>query len=232
AGRLASRAVLRIGAGLVTWCTPASAPEREPEIMHHDVREGLPERPTVLVVGPGLGLDDAAREALDLALADGRPLVLDADALNALAARDMAANAEGHVVTPHPAEAGRLLGSSAKEVEADRLSAAEALVGLTRAVVVLKGARTIVAAPGEPAVLFERPAPALAAGGTGDVLAGAIAGLMAQGLAPRDAALLAVFCHAEAGRATGLDQADRGVLASEVADALPAAMAHLTTGWT
>lgn len=232
AGQLAARAALRAGAGLATWCTPGEAPPRQPEIMHHDLRAGLPERPTILVVGPGLGLDDAGAAALDRALADGRPLVLDADALNGLSARGLASKARGHVVTPHPAEAGRLLGTSAREVEADRLGAAAALVELTGAVVVLKGARTIVAAPGEPAILFERPAPALAAGGTGDVLAGAIGGLMAQGLGGRDAAALAVWCHAEAGRATGLDRADRGVFASEVADALPAALAHLASGWT
>jgi len=232
AGQLAARAALRVGAGLSTWATPGDAPSRAPEVMHHDLRSGLPARPNVLVVGPGLGTDAVAADALEVARSDGRPLVLDADALNLLSERDAASAAAGHVVTPHPREASRLLKSRVEEVERDRLAAASALVAATGAVVVLKGARTVVAAPGAPPVIFDLPTPALAAGGTGDVLAGAIAGLVAQGLTLHDAALCGVWLHAHAGRAAGQGRADRGVLASEVADALPHALADLVNGWT
>lgn len=232
AGQLAGRAALRVGAGLATWVTPDVAPQRAPELMHHDLREGLPDRPDVLVIGPGLGVDEASFAALALALDDGRPLVLDADALNLIATRLDLQRAAGHVITPHPREASRLLGATVDAVEGDRLAATAALVQATGAVVVLKGARTVVAAPDEAPVIFDLPAPALAAGGTGDVLAGAIGGLIAQGLAPFDAALCGVWLHAHAGRMAGFGQADRGVLATEVADALPRVVADLVNGWS
>jgi len=231
AGLLAARGALRVGAGLVTWCVPGSPPTRPPEIMHHDLATGLPERATALVVGPGLGGEEGAAAGVDAVLGDPRPAVVDADALNLLAARGEAARCQGQVITPHPGEAGRLLGSDARAVEGDRLAAARALVEATGAVVVLKGARTVVAAPGGPAFLSDRAAPALAAGGTGDVLAGAIAGLLAQDASPLDAALVAVWIHAEAGRTLGMGCADRGVLASEVADALPRSIDALIQGW-
>jgi NAD(P)H-hydrate epimerase len=232
AGQLAGRAALRVGAGLATWVTPGDAPQRAPELMHHDLRDGLPDRPDVFVIGPGLGDDEAATAGLASALDDGRPLVLDADALNLIATQRDLQRAAGHVITPHPREASRLLDTTVEGVEEDRLAAVAALVQATGAVVVLKGARTVVAAPGEAPVIFDLPTPALAAGGTGDVLAGAIGGLVAQGLAPFDAARCGVWLHAHAGRLAGLGQADRGVLATEVADALPRVIADLVNGWS
>ncbi len=233
AARLAARGALRVGAGLVTWATPGAPPSRDAEVMHHDLDEGLDPRATVFVVGPGLGTDAVAGAVLDGALADPRPKVLDADGLNLLAARDeRGGRVAGQVLTPHPREASRLLGCSVADVQRDRLAAARVLVDRFGAVVVLKGARTVVAAPGEAPVLFELPAPALSQGGTGDVLAGAIGGLVAQGAAPFEAALAAVWIHAQAGRLRGAGRADRGVLASEIADALPEVIDALVDAWT
>lgn len=232
AAELAARAALRVGAGLATWATPSEAPSRIAEIMHHDLRGGLPVRADVFVVGPGLGAGPASAEHLDEALNDGRRLVLDADALNLLAASGRVGEASGHVVTPHPREAARLLGTNTAAVEADRLAAHARLVDLTGAVVILKGARSVVGGPEGPAVIFDLPTAALSVGGTGDVLAGAVAGLIAQGASPLDAALVAVWLHATAGRMVGLGRADRGALASEVADALPRAIDGLVKGWT
>ena len=230
---LASLGALRAGAGLATWLAPASAsaPERPPELMREVLDSGgdgpLPTRPTVLVVGPGLGDEP---DILRRVLADPRPHVLDADALNTLAAAPT--HVPRAVLTPHPLEAARLLSTDAPSIQADRLAAARHLVAKYHATVVLKGAGTIVAAPDHAPVLIDIADPTLATGGTGDVLAGCIAGLMAQGASPRDAALVGVYVHAVAARDLGEQQARRGVLAHEIANALPKALAALLAGWT
>ena len=234
---LAGLAVLRSGAGLATWCRPGPPAERPPELMYESLDNGLTDRARVIVVGPGLGTSPVARVALAQALAANKPLVLDADALNLIAeGAAPLAEASGHIITPHPLEAARLLGTDAETIAADRFGAAQRLVAKTGAVVVLKGARTIVASPPagtqfSPPVLFDCAEPALATGGSGDVLAGVIAGLLAQGAPPRDAALVGVWLHAAAGRAAGMGRAQRGVLAHELADAIPTAIEALLRGW-
>ena len=232
AAQLAALGALRVGAGLATWASPEKAPPRAAEIMHHDLREEPTHRPDVWVVGPGLGQDHAGRRALAWAWEAGRPLVVDADALNLLAQEGDLARARGHVITPHPREAARLLGTTVEAVEGDRLAALEALVARSEAIVVLKGARTLVGAPGEPAVVFDRPTPALAVGGAGDVLAGAAGGLMAQGLGAWEAAIVAVWIHGSAGARCGRGRGERGALASEIADALPFVLGELLAGWS
>lgn len=228
---LAAIAALRSGAGLSTWSAP-EAPEpvmRPPEIMRHAFADALPPRPNALVVGPGLGIDARAERAVALALDDTRPSVWDADALN-LVAREgrLAALGGERVLTPHPLEAARLIGSDASTVQADRLGAAARLATTSGAVVVLKGRNPIVAAPGHAPVVFDLSEPTLAVGGSGDVLAGLIGGLLAQGLAPRAAALLGVYVHGQAGADCGLGRAQRGALASEIADAVPAVLERLS----
>lgn len=224
---LAARGALRSGAGLVSWCAPdGAAIERPPELMRVGF-DPLPERATVLVVGPGLGQDAAARRALDLVLADARPRVVDADALNLIAARGLVDVGAASVLTPHPLEAARLLGIDAKAVQADRLAAATELCARSGAVVILKGRNPIVAAPSHPPVIFDLAEPTLAVGGTGDVLAGVIGALLAQGLTPRAAALLGVYLHGQAGIVSGMGNAQRGVFASEIADAVPSVIEHL-----
>ncbi len=226
---LAARGALRAGAGLVSWCAPeVAAIERPPELMRLGF-DPLPERATALVVGPGLGRDAFAERAVDLAIADVRARVLDADALNLIADRDaLAAVGTSSVLTPHPLEAARLLRIDAKAVQADRLSAASTLCARSGAVVILKGRNPIVAAPGHPPLIFDLAEPTLAVGGTGDVLAGIVGALLAQGLTPRAAALVAVFVHGRAGVMCGMGNAQRGVFASEIADAVPSVIEHLT----
>jgi NAD(P)H-hydrate epimerase len=239
AALLACRAVLRSGAGLVSWVGEAGhngqdPVTRPPEVMSETLGEPLAPRANALVIGPGLGTSDAAKDALRLAERDPRPAVWDADALNLIAAspeglEGLAAQsgAAPRVLTPHPLEAARLLGMDRDAVEADRFAAAETLAARAKAVVILKGGHTLVAAPGHPTVLFDRAEPTLAVGGSGDVLGGLVAGLMAQGVPPRDAALLGVWVHAEAGLLAGLGQAQRGALASEIADAIASAWGRL-----
>lgn len=231
---LSARGAARSGVGLVTWVAPrlphAEGPlevERPPELMRADwsPARALPARADVLVCGPGLGRCDVARSLLEAALSDPRPLVLDADGLNLLA--EAPRTRDHWVLTPHPLEAARLLATTVDAVQADRVAAAETLAARFGAVVILKGARSLVAAPTGRPVLVDVAEPALAVGGSGDVLAGLVGGLMAQGLSARDAALLGTWAHAHAGRDAGLGQGSRGVFASEIADRVPAVLSQL-----
>lgn len=241
---LSARGAARSGAGLVTWVAPRSMGslavgsqadgtlevERPPELMRADWGPGapLPTRANVLVCGPGLGRSEDARALWEVALSDARPVVLDADGLNLLS--EAPRTRERWILTPHPLEAARLLGTSVEVVQADRVAAAQTLADRYGAVVILKGARSLVAAPTPAAhvpVLVDVAEPALAVGGSGDVLAGLVGGLMAQGLGDWDAALLGTWTHAHAGRDAGLGQGSRGVFASEIADRVPAVLSEL-----
>jgi hydroxyethylthiazole kinase-like uncharacterized protein yjeF len=238
AALLAGMGAMRMGAGLVTLAARATAraalDAKVVELMTLEVPEALEAAiATILrecqgkgaaVVGPGLGTDETSRQlALRLAVELPIPAVLDADALTALASDPtrLRSAAAPRVLTPHPAEAARLLGSSTRAVQSDRFAAATALVDRTGQAVVLKGARTIVAAPGGALALCPFGTPALGVGGTGDVLAGVIAALLV-GLGPFDAACAGVVAHARAGELAAVG--DRGLFAHEVADALPAAL--------
>jgi ADP-dependent NAD(P)H-hydrate dehydratase / NAD(P)H-hydrate epimerase len=188
AARLAGEGALRSGAGLVTVATaaenvPAILAGRPELICHATPKAAALAAPlaaaTVVAVGPGLGTGPWARSLLDAALECGKPMVLDADALNLLAAAGQAPPADS-ILTPHPGEAARLLGMSSAQVQADRLGALKQLVARTKAVVVLKGAGSLVGAPGQIPALCTRGNPGMAAPGMGDVLTGAIAGILAQ----------------------------------------------------
>jgi NAD(P)H-hydrate epimerase len=230
--RLAGEACLRVGAGLVSVATwPANLvaiAAGRPELIVHAVETVQDLRPLlaaadVVAVGPGFGRSSWSRALLDCALSSERALLLDADALNLLAESSRRAPA-GSILTPHPGEAGRLLGSSAAAVQADRMAALAALSARhPGAVVVLKGAGTLIGlhrGADEPIpALCEFGNPAMASGGTGDVLTGAIAGILAQCRDPWLAARAGVTAHALSGDELGRDRA-RGLLALELAEAL------------
>ena len=184
------------------------------------------------VIGPGLGTPEPARARVAEVLAAGVPAVLDADALNLFAgdARALAAAAGPIVITPHPGEAARLLGRTVAEVEGDRPAAARALAAATQAVVVLKGARTIVCdgtLADDHCALNPTGGPALATAGAGDVLAGVIGALLAQGLPPGDAARAGVFVHGLAGEAVAAAFGARGAISSDLPAAVAAAIRDL-----
>ena len=208
AGRLAALAALRAGAGLSTLAAVGGDDLTAPDsVMTRALAGTLAELlagKQAVVIGCGLREDDDARAWIAEVLAAGVPAVVDAGALNLVATDPTAlARAAGPVVlTPHPGEAARLLGITAKEVEADRLAAARALAAKTRAVVVLKGARTLVCdgtLGDDHCSINPTGGPALATGGSGDVLAGTIGALLAQGLAAADAARAGVYVHGRAG---------------------------------
>jgi NAD(P)H-hydrate epimerase len=177
----------------------------------------------VMVIGPGLGSDPSTADVVCSLLASvERPAVVDADALNAFAGRPEELRGAGpRILTPHPGEAARLLGRPV----ADRVADARELADRSGAVCVLKGARTLVAAPGGDAVRVNPTGgPGLASGGTGDVLSGVIGALLAQGLEPLDAAAAGVYLHGRAGEQGGRV----GGLAGEVAARIPAVWSQLT----
>ena len=228
AARLAGSAALRCGAGIVMVAT---APENvaaivagRPELIVQGARDADDLAPllamaNVVAIGPGLGTGAWSRTMLDAALAGVEPLVVDADALNLLAASDQRPPPLS-VLTPHPGEAARLLRTTASAVQSDRVMASGRLVEQTGAVVVLKGAGTLVAAPGRVPGICANGNPGMAAPGMGDVLTGAIAAMLAQCGDPRLAARAGVLAHALAGDEVAMRGGARGMLALEVADAL------------
>jgi NAD(P)H-hydrate epimerase len=180
------------------------------------------------VIGPGLGLDAEARRIVDAVVFGWHgPKVVDADAISHFAGRAAELTRAKHVVlTPHAGELGRLLGIPYAEVDDDRFGAVARAVELTGAVVLLKGRYTIVGTPGDLPIVNPSGGPALATGGSGDVLSGIIAALCCE-LAPRDAASVGAYVHGAAADSWSAAHggADRGLLAHEIGDALPAALA-------
>jgi NAD(P)H-hydrate epimerase len=191
-----------------------------PELMPRPVEDAqalvaLAARADVLAIGPGLGRGDWGRMLLDAALALGKPCVVDADALNLLA-RDGGAVPPGSVLTPHPGEAARLLGNDTAAIHADRFAAAQAIARRYGAIVLLKGAGTVIAAPDGALSLCPVAEPGMATGGMGDVLTGVIAALRAQGLDAWTAAGCSALAHARAAAAAARRDGARGLLAGDV----------------
>lgn len=221
--RLAGEAALRAGAGLVTVATrPEHAlwmPLTRPELMSSGVGSArdlapLLKRATIVACGPGLGRDPWAQELFDAVAGSGLPLVLDADALNLLADRKL--RRENWILTPHPGEAGRLLGTTGAQVQADRFGALKELCRLYGGTVILKGRGTLIGREGSVPVLIDRGNPGMATAGMGDVLTGLVAGLAAQtGSTDLHTAAGAAFVHAAAGDAAALT-GERGLLASDL----------------
>jgi NAD(P)H-hydrate epimerase len=242
---LAARGALRAGAGLVTVfsirAVQAAVAASLPEAMTRE----LPEQDGAIaaaagrmlarelagfdaaVLGPGLGVADEIREALYAALKVRIPAVLDADALNAFAGEPaaFAKRRAPTVVTPHPGEMGRLLSLSTREVQADRLGAVERMARTARCVAVLKGEGTLTAAPAGPTIVNPTGTPLLAAPGSGDVLSGIVGAFLSGGVPAHDAAWAAAYLHGAAAERLARRLGDTGLLASELADALPEARA-------
>lgn len=222
AGRLAAAAAARSGAGLVSLAThPASAAGGggRDEIMVHAIDGAaaltpLMRRASVVAIGPGLGTDRWGQAMFAGVRDAGLPRVVDADALNLLAADP--APLPGAVLTPHPGEAARLLACTTAEVQHDRLAAARELAARYDACVVLKGAGSVVAAPGDLPTVVRAGNPGMASGGMGDVLTGVIAAFVAQHLAAAEAAALGVCVHGHAADLAAHEDGERGLLAGDV----------------
>ena len=230
AALLAARAALRIGAGRV-YVDCIGAPEfrvdpLQPELMFRPYAS-IANLQSV-VIGCGLGTDDSARRALQWALDSDASLVIDADALNLLSlgpalGECLAARGPITVLTPHPLEAARLMETSADDTQVDRIASARELAARYRSIVMLKGAGTVIAGTDGRCALNPTGGPALATAGTGDVLAGLLGGLLAQGFDPRQASLAAAWLH---GRSVD-DCGDVGLVAGDIAPRAAKVLAEL-----
>jgi ADP-dependent NAD(P)H-hydrate dehydratase / NAD(P)H-hydrate epimerase len=252
AAYLSATAAARSGAGIVKLlvaesiypilaakCTEVMAtpvPEVAPGAVGHLAHEAVARHfqgAKAALLGPGLGRDSSTwRLITDLVIEVACPLVIDADGLNALAdnRRTLGRLPKGRVLTPHPGEMARLTGDPVPTDPAGRLELAAGTAREWKAVVVLKGARTVVAAPDGQVSEDPHEVPALASGGTGDVLGGLIAGLIAQGLDPFTAAVSGVYVHGEAGRRIASRLGDAGVLASDLLEEIPVVQKLLREG--
>jgi hydroxyethylthiazole kinase-like uncharacterized protein yjeF len=244
AAALAGEAAGRVGAGLVFVAVPKTllpvlevkltealkVPLPETPTHAHTVKawDALAERiesSTAVAVGPGIGRHpDTAALIRRLLSEAARPIVVDADGLNAVAPAGADTFPHDAVITPHPGEMGRLLDRSAEEVQADRLATAREAATRFGCIVVLKGAGTVVAAPDGRAWINPTGSAGMATGGTGDVLTGAIVGLLAQGLAPLDAARAGVYLHGMAGELAVAAIGDAGTIAGDLLPRLPTAL--------
>jgi NAD(P)H-hydrate epimerase len=247
---LAARAAVRSGAGLVTVLTPECvAPvvaASVPEAMVHAgrqtdsgslsgealVRWGRAlETFDAILLGPGMTTHAGTQQLVHELLASWkRPLVLDADALNVLEGDvDRLRGAAGPVVmTPHPGEMARMVGSTVEAVQARRFDVVREAVARLGGVMVLKGAGTVVGTAGQPLSVNLTGNPGMARGGMGDVLAGLLAGFVAQRVSPFDAARLAVFLHGRAADRVSWTSSQAGMCAGDVVDALAQSFTHLT----
>ncbi len=243
AAALVVHGALRSGAGLVTLGCPLSIQPVLAQKVTEAMVEGLAEtrigtisqkampliesmleRKKALAIGPGLGLDrDTQDLVLQLLEAAPVPVVADADALTALGREHGPVRRAKlpRILTPHPGEMARLLGCTTADVQDDRIGTASSLARSSGAIVVLKGARTIVAAPDGRVSINSTGNPGMAAGGMGDTLTGVIGGLLAQGYEPWDATRISVFVHGRAADQIARLKGSCGYLASEVADWIP-----------
>jgi len=244
---LGARSAVTLGAGLVTMAVPApAAPVADGaclEAMTHALPAtgdgsaagrdpalaGLLDRISAVAAGPGLGTGAGASELLEQLLQewDG-PLLLDADGLNLVAGRlsVLAGRSPAPVLTPHPGELARLLGTDTGAVVEDRLAAARRASEQAGAIVVAKGFRTVIAAPDGRAWVIPVGDSRLASGGSGDVLTGAIGAMLAQGLEPERAAIVGAWLHGRAGELAA-DRHPAAVPAAALADTLPASWTEL-----
>lgn len=242
---LAALGAMRAGAGYVQLAVPAPTEVvfelKLTESMTHALPDedgahcpagvervrALAERAGAIVLGPGLGRSErAAAFAREVARTVERPLLIDADGLNAHEGRlaELRARPGPTVLTPHAGELARLLGSDSAEIGSHRLACARAAADSSGCVVVLKGDDTIVASPGGPVVVSRGASPGLATAGTGDVLSGIAGAYLSKGLPPFDAAAAAVLAHALAGREAARRCGADHVIAGDVVEALPEAL--------
>jgi len=240
---LTARGALRAGAGLVTVFCPASIEPVVVASLPEAMTRGLPEEDGALaraassalrealesfdaaVAGPGLGTGRGTVRVVEELLAAECPLVFDADALNAFAgrARRLSRRRSPTLLTPHPGEAARLLGTTGAAVQKDRLAAVTKLARASGAVVLLKGAASLTAAPSGRVTVNPTGTPLMATAGSGDVLAGAAGALLSGGLNAEQAAIAAAYLHGSAGERLSRTLGDAGLLARELADTLPLA---------
>jgi NAD(P)H-hydrate epimerase len=248
---MAAEAALRAGVGLVTVASAASAIPMMAPRLSEAMWEPLPETPSgaiafgaaerldellsgpsgvaALAIGPGLGLDDETVRVVQKLVSEcPHPMVIDADALNALQNnKDAIQRGKPVALTPHPGEAARLLGCTTAEVQRDRLQAVRGLAAGVKAHVLLKGYRSLISEPGGRTVVNITGNPGLATAGSGDVLTGIIGGLIAQGASVEDALIVGAYVHGLAGDLAAAELGETSLIATDVIEKLAAAIQSL-----
>ena len=245
---LAAQSAVRGGSGLVTVAVPSAIVQTVDGASLESMSLSLPGAEScldessvetilefcsdkeVLAIGPGLGLSEATVLAVRALIAQSNlPLVLDADGLNAVGNHldILRSRRLPTILTPHPGELGRLLGRSSSEIQEDRLSAVREAAEKTGSIVILKGYRTLIGSTEDGVFVNPTGNPAMASGGSGDVLTGIIAALIAQGLEGIDAAKLGVFIHGIAGDLAAPGETSIGSTASDLIAAIPQAYEQL-----
>lgn len=247
---LAAEAAVQAGSGLVTLGVPRSifriAEQKISEAMAEPLEETggcfgessveraeeIMRGKNCVVAGPGISVSKQTAAFFRKAVSSCPcPIVIDADGLNILAENPdiFEQMGENAVLTPHPAEMARLCGKTTAEIQADRIGEARNFASRKRCVVILKGARTVTALPGGETYINPTGNPAMASGGMGDVLAGTVGGLLAQGYTPAEAGILGVFAHGLSGDIGAAKLGGMAVRATAVLDGLPAAFARMRT---
>jgi len=247
---LAATAALRVGAGLVTLAVPESVhhivetkttevmsvalPETEEHTVSYQAERRLCElirRMDVVAIGPGLTTHpETVRLVNEMISSLELPIVADADALNAISLSTLRYAKRPLIITPHPGEMARLLEISSQEVQHNRLEAVQRTAQVCNTIVVLKGHCTLVADPQGNVYVNPTGNPGMATAGTGDVLTGMIAGLLAQGLTPVDAAVGGVYVHGLAGDLAVKSKGEMGLIASDVLEMIPQALLEVARG--
>jgi NAD(P)H-hydrate epimerase len=249
AAAMAGLAALHAGAGLVTVASPESAlasiSSHAAELMTEPLTETpsgeisrgaldrimeLAEKSSLIAIGPGIGTGEETREVVRRLFAEATlPMVIDADALNCLAGSAFHGSGAPRVLTPHPGEMSRLAGRTIAEVQSDRLSSARAFATQRNVVVVLKGERTLIGFPDGRVWINPTGSPAMAKGGTGDILTGMVAGLRAQFPNDADQAIAAaVYLHSRAGEIAAMHLTEQTVLATDLLRYLPEGIREIT----
>jgi len=239
AAAMAGVAALRAGAGLVTVASSDSVIDAvaayAPELMTEEADSAdrvstLAEKRSLVAIGPGIGTADSTSQMVRKLFAEiDKPMIVDADGLNCLAGTDWKGSGHLRVLTPHPGEMSRLTNRPIPEIQADRIASARALATERNVIVVLKGERTLIAFPDGRVSINPTGSPAMATGGTGDILTGIIAGLMAQ--FPHDAETAisaAVYLHGLAGELAANDLTEQVVIATDLLTHLPEAIREIT----
>ncbi len=254
AAALCALSGLRSGAGLVTLAVPETlypmAAAHDPEIMTAPIPDNgtslfsesgfeplmaLLEGKRVIALGPGIGTDPRTRDLMNRLIAQcAIPMVIDADGINIIAENPeiLIKRRADIILTPHPGEMGRLVNTTPADIQSDRIGHARGFAEKYRVTLVLKGARTVIARPDGHVYINSTGNSGMASAGMGDVLTGIIAGFMAQGYGPDEAARLGVYLHGDAADAVAREKGPMGYIAGDVMAALPDAMARLTTAGT
>jgi NAD(P)H-hydrate epimerase len=247
---LAAKTALRTGVGLSILATPRSLVAHLPpqELICHPLPEtdagsigqdAVPlvesamEKADAVVLGPGISQDKlTVRFVHDIVKKITKPCIIDADALNAIAQKPECWPAEaGHfVLTPHPKELSRLMGMSTEEIQSNRIAAAQKASAKFGCVVVLKGARSIVASPEDEVFINSTGNAGMATAGAGDVLSGVIGGLLAQGLGPLSAAVAGTYIHGAAGDLAAEELGEDGTIAGDIMTFVPSVLTKLRNG--